>query len=136
MTPYRCPATVITAVALAAMLHLSSIQPALGQAYTLPGLSDLPALPGLASGLINSVTSGAVLACERARSTSDAVAMLSLHALLPFKVLCRSSLESILGLLVTCGVAYYSDKTHRANIKNLPVCAVSALYHDGIASEK
>lgn len=130
MTPLRCPATVITAVALAAMLHLSSIQPALGQAYTLPGLSDLPALPGLASGLINSVTSGTVLASGRASSTSVAVAMLLLHALMPFQMLSWSSFESILALWFTCGVAYYSDKTHRANIKDLPVCAVSALYQD------
>ena len=127
MAPLRCPATVITAVALAAMLHLSSIQPTLGQAYTLPGLSDLPALPGLASGLINSVTSGAVLACGRASSTSIAVAMLLLHAFLTSKMLSWSSFESIPGLWFTCGVAYYSDKTHRANMKDLPVYAVSAL---------
>ena len=59
MTPLSCMPKVITAVALVAMLHLQFLQPAVGQAYTLPGLSDLPALPGLASGLINSVTSGA-----------------------------------------------------------------------------
>ena len=65
MTPLRCSPKVITAVALVAMLHLQSMQTVIGQAYTLPGLSDLPALPGLASGLINSVTSGASLACGR-----------------------------------------------------------------------
>ena len=59
MTPLNRMPKVITAVALVAMLHLQFLQPAMGQAYTLPGLSDLPALPGLASGLINSVTSGA-----------------------------------------------------------------------------
>lgn len=63
MTPLKCSPKVITAVALVAMLHLQSMQTAMGQAYTLPGLSDLPALPGLASGLINSVTSGASSAC-------------------------------------------------------------------------
>ena len=59
MAPFRRSPKVLTVVALAAMLQLVSMQTATGQAYTLPGLSDLPALPGLASGLINSVTSGA-----------------------------------------------------------------------------
>ena len=51
----------IIAVALSAMLRLGMTQPqpVSLQAYTLPGLRDLPALPGLASGLINSVTTGA-----------------------------------------------------------------------------
>ena len=59
MAPFSRSPKLLTAVALVAMLHLLSMRTAKGQAYTLPGLSDLPALPGLASGLINSVTSGA-----------------------------------------------------------------------------
>ena len=59
MTPLHFLPKVITVAALVASIYLHSLQPARGQAYTLPGLSDLPALPGLASGLINSVTSGA-----------------------------------------------------------------------------
>ena len=51
----------IIAIVLGALLRLGMAQPqpVSLQAYTLPGLRDLPALPGLASGLINSVTTGA-----------------------------------------------------------------------------
>ena len=58
-TPIRLSLITAAAAALATMLLVSPVKPTMGQAYTIPGLSDLPALPGLASGLINSVTTGA-----------------------------------------------------------------------------
>ena len=50
------------AAALLVVLVVTCLQAVVtihGQAFTMPGLSDLPALPGLATGLVNSITSGA-----------------------------------------------------------------------------
>lgn len=58
---------ITAAAALATTLLVSLVKPTMGQAYTIPGLSDLPALPGLASGLINSVTTGASCGHSRHR---------------------------------------------------------------------
>ena len=58
---------ITAAAALATTLLVSLVKPTTGQAYTIPGLSDLPALPGLASGLINSVTTGASCGHSRHR---------------------------------------------------------------------
>ncbi|EIE26826.1 hypothetical protein COCSUDRAFT_64673 [Coccomyxa subellipsoidea C-169] len=44
--------------ALAWLICLGILRSSHGQAFTIPGLSDLPALPGLATGLVNSITSG------------------------------------------------------------------------------
>ena len=65
--PSRLSLITAAAAALATMLLVSLVKPTMGQAYTIPGLSDLPALPGLASGLINSVTTGASCGHSRHR---------------------------------------------------------------------
>ncbi|CAL8467169.1 g6705 [Coccomyxa elongata] len=45
-------------LALALLTCLGALHSGHGQAFTIPGLSDIPALPGLATGLVNSITSG------------------------------------------------------------------------------
>ncbi len=45
-------------LALALLTCLGAVHSGHGQAFTIPGLSDIPALPGLATGLVNSITSG------------------------------------------------------------------------------
>jgi hypothetical protein len=52
-------ATRSSAIFLAAILiSLGYPDSCHGQAFTMPGWSDLPALPGLASGFVNSITGG------------------------------------------------------------------------------
>lgn len=98
--------------ALALLICLGILRSSHGQAFTIPGLSDLPALPGLATGLVNSITSGAmprtIGAHQTVSGTPDKLGPKQFRAdrSITYDILC-STIESAIAFAIDSVIVVY-----------------------------
>jgi hypothetical protein len=103
MMLHRVPRAVALWALLVALCCLRAID---AQAFTMPSLSDLPALPGLLSGLGNSITSGTPCPPRPMPLFPEAVAAGPQHHCLH---------STIMHAYVTIGIASHHETSHRCS---------------------